>query len=489
MKAEVDEAGDKASGLSRNSIGTFGIVIFVLAFASPLIGLTGAMPSAMVTGNGLGAPAAYVITGAILLVFAVGFIAMSRHVTNAGALYAYVGRGLGLSWGMGAAGMAVWAYTVIQVAVYAFFGVVASGTLAFYVGIEVPWFVLSIGLIVLVQLFGVLHIEVGARALLILMALEWGVMILLSLVIMVQGGAGEGFGVSEVWSPSSFLVPGLPVALIWAWASMFGFESSAIYGEEARNPRKSVARATVISVIAITAFFAFTGWMAIVGYGPSQAVDQALVALEGGDPAVYIFALGDMYLGSWAPLAMAVFVLTSMFACTLAFHNAITRYFYRLGRDRVLMKGLGKTRSNGAPHVASFVQCSIALAFIVGAVVLQADPVLVLFFWGGGIAVVTILALYVLTSVAVIVFFRRNPVVDQGAAKTLVFPLLTIVILVVTEYLIVSNFSLLVGTDANTALALASTGVIAFLVGVGVFLIRRKNLNVVELEELETEVG
>ena len=51
---------------------------------------------------------------------------------------------------------------------------------------------------------------------------------------------------------------------------MFGFESSAIYGEEAKDPKRTVARATVIVIALITVFFGFTSWMLIVGYGPSR---------------------------------------------------------------------------------------------------------------------------------------------------------------------------------------------------------------------------
>lgn len=117
----------QAEGLKRNAISGVGVVFLVLAAASPLIGLTGAIPSAMVIGNGLGAPLAYTVVGAVLLVFASAYVAMSRQVTNAGALYAYVGRGLGLRLGLGAGGIAIWAYTAVQAAVYGFFGPVFSG--------------------------------------------------------------------------------------------------------------------------------------------------------------------------------------------------------------------------------------------------------------------------------------------------------------------------------------------------------------------------
>ncbi|MSY52463.1 MAG: APC family permease, partial [Actinobacteria bacterium] len=64
---------NSSTGLKKNSLGAFSIVILVLSAASPLIGLTGAVPPAMVLGGGLSTPIAYTLVGAILLLFSVGY--------------------------------------------------------------------------------------------------------------------------------------------------------------------------------------------------------------------------------------------------------------------------------------------------------------------------------------------------------------------------------------------------------------------------------
>jgi amino acid transporter len=485
----VQGAPVKANRLKANSLGTLGVVILVLSAASPLIGLTGAIPTAMVLGNGIGAPMAFVLVGIILLIFASGYIAMSRQVTNAGALYAFVGKGLGLPVGLGAAGLAWWAYTTVQLAVYGFFGVVASGTLLQYTSIDLPWWVCTLILMALIQVFGYLGVEIGAKVLLVLMALEWATMLLLSLAILFTGGAGEGFAAGEVWSLGNLTAAGISVALIFAFASMFGFESSAIYGEETRNPKKTIGRATVISICMITLFFAFTGWMLIVGYGPGNAVNAALATLEGGDPAQYVFASGEQYLGSWAPLLMSLFVITSMFACNLAFHNGIARYQYTLGRDGILPKGLARTRANGSPYISSFVQTITVLIFILIAVITGADPIAVVFFWFSGIAVVALVSLYVLTAIAVLVFFAKNKQAEANVWSRLISPVLSIILLGYSLYLIVSNFELLVGTSKEQALLLAATAIVAFIVGLVLFLARRNHMSSSALADLEQEVS
>ena len=88
-----------APALKKNAIGMWQIVFFVIAAAAPLTGMLGVIPVAIRLGNGAGVPGAFVAAGLILLVFSVGYAAMSRHVVNAGAFYAYLAQGLGRSFG------------------------------------------------------------------------------------------------------------------------------------------------------------------------------------------------------------------------------------------------------------------------------------------------------------------------------------------------------------------------------------------------------
>jgi hypothetical protein len=91
------------SALHHGRLGIFGIVFFVVAAAAPLVGMTGAVPVAIVIGNGAAAPGAYLVAGLVLLLFSVGYAAMATKVTNVGAFFAFVGRGLGIIPGVGSA--------------------------------------------------------------------------------------------------------------------------------------------------------------------------------------------------------------------------------------------------------------------------------------------------------------------------------------------------------------------------------------------------
>ena len=62
----------------------------------------------------------------LLALFSVGYVAMSRHITNAGAFYTYVTHGLGRPAGVGAAWMALLAYNALQVGFYGIIGAAAA---------------------------------------------------------------------------------------------------------------------------------------------------------------------------------------------------------------------------------------------------------------------------------------------------------------------------------------------------------------------------
>ena len=67
--ATLKDSPDGSEGLARNQIGVLGIVFFVVAAASPLSAALGGAPAAIGLGNGAGAPGAYLIVGAVLLIF------------------------------------------------------------------------------------------------------------------------------------------------------------------------------------------------------------------------------------------------------------------------------------------------------------------------------------------------------------------------------------------------------------------------------------
>ncbi|MEV6408802.1 APC family permease [Streptomyces bobili] len=466
--AVVTQTADDASMAGRlkpNSLGVLGILFFVLSAQAPLTGIAGAVPIAIAIGNGAGAPAAYLAAGVIVLLFSVGFVAMGRHVVDAGAFYTYIGKGLGRSAGSGSAAVALFSYCAVQACMYGLYGSIMSGLVEHHTGAHVAWWVWALVTMVIVQVLGASGIEMGAKILAVFVLAEFSVLIVFALVTLFQGGGPEGLGLTDSFSPSVALQGAPGVALMFAVASMFGFEATAIYGEEAREPRKTVPRATYLSVVVITGFFAFTSWMLISAHGASQATAEAGKALESGDAAAFVFAPIAAQFGGWVNDVLPILLATSLFAGLLAFHNSANRYLFSLGREGLLPQGLTAINRRHSPWVAGTVQTVIAVLLVVPFAVLGKDPVLTLFSWFSGVAVLGIMLLYFLTSVSVIVYFRRSGA-DTRLWNTLIAPVLGALGIAGAIWLIIANFTTLIGGDRTTAIWLQATVPVVLILGV-----------------------
>ena len=98
--------------------------------------------------------------------------------------------------------------------------------------------------------------------------------------------------------------------------------------------------------------------------------------------------------------------------------------------------------------------------------VLGLDPVLTLFAWFSGVAVLGLVVLYFLTSISVVVFFRRTRL-DTRPWQTLVAPVLAAVLIAALAGLVLSNFTLLIGGSMGTAVPLILSVPVVLLAGAG----------------------
>ncbi|KUM81401.1 APC family permease [Streptomyces griseorubiginosus] len=466
--ASLTQAGHDASMAGRlkpDSLGVLGVLFFVLSAQAPLTAIAGAVPFAVAIGSGAGAPTAYVAAGVVVLLFSVGFVAMSRHVVDAGAFYAYIGKGLGRPAGSGGAGLALLAYCAVQAAMYGLYGATVSALVEHYSGARVAWWVWVLVTMAIVEILGALGIDMGAKILAVFVLAEFSILVAFALVTFFKGGGPEGLGVTESFSPSAALQGAPGVALMFAVASMFGFESTAIYGEEAREPRKTVPRAAYASVTLIAAFLAFTTWMLVSAHGASQATSDAGKALQSGDATSFVFAPITSLFGGWAGDVLPILLVTSLFAGILAFHNSANRYLFSLGRDGLLPSGLTVVNRRHSPWGAGAAQTVISVLLVMPFAVLGKDPVLTLFSWLSGVSVLGVMLLYFLTSVSVVVFFRRSRA-DTRPWNTLIAPALGALGIAGAIWIIVDNFTTLIGGDQTTAMWLELTVPVVLVLGV-----------------------
>jgi amino acid transporter len=412
--------------------------------------MTGAVPVAMLLGNGAATPGAYLAVGLTLLVFSVGYAAMSSKVTNAGAFFAFVGKGLGPKAGVASAYASIIGYVTIQLAIYGFFGLVISLTAAGF-GLSLPWWAWALISWVVVTLLSLLSVDIGAKVLGVLLSVELLALIITSLAILGNGGP-EPIDFNASFNPALVFAGGFAgtagIALAFAFASFIGFEATAIYGEESKNPKRDVPRATYWAIGIISGLFALVSFAMVVGMGSTQLIDQVIERSTGlADPAAVLFSLAAEYVSPELVLVMAILVITSLFAGLLAFQNAAARYFFAMGRGGVMPSMLGETNKAGAPQNGALLTSIIAGAVIVIFAAAELDPFLNLFSWMSGIAVIAVVAVEVLVSIAVIAYFNKAGGGTLWNSK--IAPAASVVLMLAGLYLLMSRFNLLAGTTAD----------------------------------------
>lgn len=427
----------------QGSLGVTAIIFMVVAAASPLTVVGGAAPLGILLGNGAGFPALYAISAVILLLFAVGLAAMTRHVPKPGAFFTYVGYGLGRSTGLAAAWTAMLTYTTIQVSVYGYIGYILSVTVTSLGGPAITWWVYSLLTVALVGVLGYRHIDLSSKVLGVLLVAEVGIVLVLVAAVVISGGA-QGLSLAP-FEPAN-VVSGSPgVGLMFAIAAFIGFEATAIFRDEARDPNRTIPRATYGAVIGIGVFYTLASWALVMAWGPDGVLGAAAE-----NPGTLILRTVAQYLGIVGEVTVNVLLITSMFACVLSFHNVLTRYQHSMAGAGVMPDRLGAVHDRHlSPHTSSLVQTITSVVLIAIFALFQLDPVLQVFTWFAGVATLAIAVLMAVTSVAVIVYFARTRQ-DRRFWNTVLAPALGFIGLILSAALIVLYFPLMVGdVDAD----------------------------------------
>jgi amino acid transporter len=455
-------ADTPSNRLRKNSLGVGAIVFLVVSAAAPLTAIAGGTPLGMMLGSGAGFAGSYLVVTVLLLLFAVGYVAMARRIGNAGAFYSFVARGLGGELGGASALIAILSYNTMQIGVMGLFGAATAGLFAGHFGIEAPWWVFSFIGIALVAVFGYRRVDLSAKVLMVLVLLEYAVVLVLDASIVGTGG-DSGFNL-QPFMPSNIMSGDWPIGILFAFAAFIGFEATTIYAEEARTPETTIPKATYISVLIIGLFYVLSAWAITMGAGVDKLVGEIQTA---GDPVVFVLGLAERYAGGAVSLAMEVLLVSSLFAGVVAFHNAVARYMYVAGREGLLPKGLGVTHpAFQSPHVASVVQTIIAVLVVGLFAILQLDPVFALFSWLTNVGTLGIILLMAAASLSVAVYFGKRAGLDNPV-KVIVLPVLVAIVMVVIAVYIWTHFATIAGAEGWLAQFLPGLVAIFAVIGLG----------------------
>lgn len=447
--------------LHTKAIGLVGVLFLTVTGAAPMSAMLGNVPFAAGFGDGIYVPAAFLLATIVLTIFSVGYAAIATKVSAVGGFYSFISRGIGREVGMSAGLASLASYSVFEASLTGLFAFFANSWLSTHLGINIPWIWLSLFAIVLGGVLSYFDVKLSVAVLGVALVLE-----VLMLAIFDIGVFSAASGTHVTAEPLNLFKVLTPVAAqkigdvdiatgaaavgifmaFWSWV---GFEMAPNYAEESRDPKRIVPRSLYFSVIGLGLFYIITSWAAVSAY-PTEG-DMLVKATK--DSGNMFLTPISQFVGPWAAELMSLLILTSSFACGMAFHNTAARYIYSLGREGVLPSAVGKTHPvYRSPHVASIAQsCLAALWVILFAIFFgtndpNAQAYLGVYTLFAILGTMLLLILQAVVSIAILLYFRRHHSEEAGTFSTVIAPIIAFVAQVILVYLLVANLETFGGT-------------------------------------------
>jgi amino acid transporter len=427
----------------------------------------------------------------VLTLLAIGFVSMARYITTAGAFYGFITQGLGQVWGMVSGALATMAYVVFEGSLIGIFAYFSNNALNTWFGWDVNWLILAVIAIVVIGIFGYFDISIAAAILGVTLVAEILLLSALSLSVLFSGGGPDGLIPQAINPANAFkslqegggsigaVVDGKAVAagsaaigLFFAFWSWVGFETTAVYGEESRNPKRIVPRATIIAVVGLGLFYTFVSWMMIAGNGEKVSIEKA----NTNGIALWTDLAAQKLGGHYVTNIYLFLIVMGSFACGLAFHTAASRYLYAIGRELPATRNtLGATHgTHGTPHIASMVQSGITLVLTVAFYVLttngsDATKGAYIYLYGllAILGTMAILIVQAITSLAVIWYFHVKKAQPGNVVTTGIIPALGGLGMLYIVWLLIDNIKFAGGAGSAAPFFTAIPYLVAATAAVG----------------------
>jgi amino acid transporter len=447
----------KSDKLHSNAVGLIGVLFLTLTGSAPITAMLLNVPIVVGNGNGIGSPAAFLVATVILLVFSVGYAAMSAKVTAVGGFYSFISHGLGRELGMAMAFGAVVAYAVFEPSLCGGFAYFLNLKIMQLFNVNVPWPILALGMVALIAVLTYFDVKVSSAVLgaalvaevIILVVFDTGIFMHNGNGVLVQTAALNPLAAFQGFPAHNKLAAGAAgIGLFFAFWSWVGFEMAPNYAEESRDPKRIVPLSLYISVLFLGVLYTITCWAAQSAFG---GIDAAITEAQ-NNSATFFFDSAAKYISPLTSSVMSYLILTGSFACGMAFHNTTARYLFSLGRERILPAAFSRTHKHyKTPYNASFTQSVIAALIIIAFAVFSGsnNPTVQAYGQLYGLmallGTIIILSAQAVVSVAIVVYFRREHPEDHHWWKTLVAPILAFIAQVYVVYLCISNMAFLGG--------------------------------------------
>jgi len=334
--------------LKKDALGPLELLAQNIALISPTMTAALIVPLMFAT-TGNWSWLSYGLGTVMLLLVAINLNQFASRFAGSGSMYQYICKGLGnVTGGLGGWAL-IWSYLGISIAGATGFTIFAQ-TLLTMVGVNcpaIPLFVLCVGVS---GFCAWKNVALSAKVMLVLEGVSMALITLLCLIAL----GFHGFTVDKVqFAPSTFSVSSLGLGVVVAVFSLVGFESATAFGDEARNPLKSIPTAVLLSLIISGVFFVFVTYVEVLATHGNTPTLDALSA-----PLNTIAGLVHM---PWLAAPLSACAMMSFFALNLSCLNAGSRVIYIMGQQGLFPKFTADTHHvNETPHVAVLIMGALS---------------------------------------------------------------------------------------------------------------------------------
>lgn len=336
--AKPDIPIEATQELKRGNLTTVDAVAMAIAVLSPAMAMaynTTFGASFAGTSN----PLAFLLGGIACLTLAWVVIGFTRRMASAGYAYTYVSRSIGPSFGFLSGWLYFFGFLCFVPMTMAGVGGYTSQLLKSETGLNLHWFIIFLIGMALLVLLAVYDVKIGTRTQLVLAAVTVAVIVVFDLIVTGKGGLH-----GHTLAPFTFShtlhggFQGVFYGIIFAVTSYIGFETSAVLGEETRNPRRAIPLSIMISVVFAILFYVWTTYNIAIGVGVNNGAKWA-------NDGTILADLGTQYGGHAMFVLISIAAVLSAFMVSLACANAATRTMFAMGREGALPRWFGRTNA------------------------------------------------------------------------------------------------------------------------------------------------
>jgi amino acid transporter len=417
-------------GLRRNAVGLAGLVAQSLGVTAPEI--SAIVIASVVASKVAGAtPFAFIIAGIGALALALIYGRFARHVPHAGGTYAIVRAGLGRDVGF----FAGWVLLAVGIVFVPALLIASAFLLQNFFSLVLPhatflssnWIFWAALLGAVILALSYLGIRISARLLLALTAVGVLLLVIFDVWILAKGGA-HGLAWKSL-TPNHSNLGQLALAVGIAMTGFSGFETAVFLAEEAHTPRRLVPKAVVGAMLLAAAFFIFTTFSVVSGYGLA-GVGTHWPTDSGGA----VVSLSAQFISLTFGKILLLLLAISAFASALGTANFTTRIAFSWGHDGYLPRQFGRTHPRFKSPVFAIAGLAVLVALMFAAGLIWKGSSLnggsTYFSWllqGGASGILPVYALVAIAG-AVHAYRHRSSLLD-----VLVAPVVALIVVVAAE--------------------------------------------------------